>query len=210
MQTQIKERPILFSGSMVRALLDGRKTQTRRIVKNVDPEIFPYCVTFDEKNGLPAITFSDDVGDCVTSRIVATCRQGKPGDRLWVRETLLQDTEGYIYRADGDFEENAKILGGWVPSIHMPRCASRILLEITNVRVERLNEISEEDAIAEGIKNYENGTYGLDDPGCCMGVKPSVAYMRLWNHINCQGSWDINPWVWIIDFKVISKCQQFI
>lgn len=206
----MKERPILFSAPMVRAILDGRKTQTRRIVKNIG--VAP---------GIgEVLKGSDD-----TAEWPDYCPHGKVGDRLWVRETwqgpILDDDEFEEYRRDGkerfinphycvyratdqldaiDVDDNEL---KWRPSIHMPRWASRILLEITNIRVERLNDISEEDAIAEGIKNYENGCYGLDDPGSCMGVKPSIAYMRLWNHINGQGSWDLNPWVWCLTFRII-------
>lgn len=224
----IKERPILFNAPMVRAILDGRKTQTRRIIKNVDPENFPYCGTFDEVNGFPVITFADDTGDSVTSRIFASCKFGKPGDRLWVRETFsyheipegepfyypadrlrecVDHDYGFHYWADGQPE-----FSNWSkpkPSIHMPRSASRILLEVTNVRVERLNEISEEDAMAEGI-NIPAPHVGIDSAGGSIESEtiswaPSDYYKELWESINGKGSWNLNPWVWVVEFKEISK-----
>lgn len=211
---EIKERPILFNEEMVRAILDGRKTQTRRIVKNVDPKNFPYCGTFDEVNGLPAMTFADDTGDSVTSRIFASCKFGKPGDRLWVRETWSKSKQPYLsgqifYRADGEANGKQFALSyveresKWRPSIHMPRYKSRILLEVINVRVERLHDISEVDAIAEGWPK-SLGDFDAPAPG---NGGPFDWYRSLWETINGQGSWDLNPWVWVIEFKVIENGQ---
>ena len=147
-----KERPIIFSGPMIRAILEGRKTQTRRIVKpNCLSKLSPY---------------------------------GRTGDRLWVRETWGHNPEGpgYVYRSDGDFD--MKFHGDrWRPSIHMPRWASRITLEVTGVRVERLQDINEEDALAEGVEH---------------------AFRSLWESINGPGSWDANPWVWVVEFRRVS------
>lgn len=176
MNISVKERPILFSAPMVRAILDGRKKQTRRVVK-----------------------FKKKIGVLNNDEFLMLCPHGKRGDRLWVRESFLQDSGGFIYRADGDFEGNAKILGGWRPSIFMPRWASRILLEITNVRVERINDISEEDAIAEGV----DGEKEAAAIGSTWYDKPRRAYRRIWESINGQGSWDLNPFVWVIEFKVV-------
>jgi hypothetical protein len=176
----MRERPILFSAPMVRALLAGTKTQTRRIVKG----------------GIP---FDDDF------EIVAS-PYGDPGDRLWVRESHWwfkdepDNSCGYYppkltredveYRADGD--DGRKV---WRPSIHMPRWASRITLEVTGVRVERLQDISEADARAEGVEpNAFERT--ADNYG-------SVLYRRLWESINGPGSWDANPWVWVVEFRRI-------
>lgn len=191
----MRERPILFSAPMVRAILDGSKTQTRRIVKEPDNG-----VTTAIENGKPFCT--DELGNWL-ERISP---YGKRGDRLWVRETFCQkswDTnKGCYYRAtddvdcidDGDgyavINKDGSLKSPWKPSIHMPRWASRITLEITNVRVERLQDISEDDAIAEGCSGKIDGL-----------EYPSQQYKQLWNKINGDGSWAANPWVWVIDFK---------
>lgn len=197
----MKKRPILMSAPMVRALLDGSKTQTRRALR------MPH--------GLWETSSS---GDLVP--IPASCPYGKPGDRLWVREahaivprTAYRCSEGVeqVLRPDDDHDAAIYREGwtrsrsgfSWRPSIHMPRWASRITLEITGVRVERLQDISEADAMAEGICKYDNGTFGLDDPGACMGTSAIIAYMRLWEHINGPGSWEANPWVWVVSFRRI-------
>ena len=167
----MKERPIIFSSPMVRAILDGRKTQTRRDIK--------------EKLM------------CGEDAHVNNCQYGKPGDRLWVRETFCyhDDLARYLYKADG-------VTGvKWKPSIFMPRIASRIMLEITGIRVERLQDISEEDAIAEGVDG-ENEAAKI---GAEWYEKPKRAYRRLWKSINGTGSWDLNPFVWVIEFMVLNN-----
>jgi hypothetical protein len=165
------ERPIIFSGEMVRAILEGRKTQTRRVVKHIE-------------DNSPVIT---------DPRIFnKPCPYGQPGDRLWVREAFqLDDSDPtFVYfRADG------KQCNWWRPSIHMPRWASRITLEITGVRVERLQEINRGGAMQEGcpFQNIANVT--------C----PLTWFSFLWNSIyrtRGQG-WDANPWVWVIEFRRI-------
>ena len=165
----MKERPIIFKGEMVKAILDGRKTQTRRVVKNVEDL---------------TVFFRDDKFGCPFK-----CPYGKPGDRLWVRETWadVNTSEGpaICYRADGDVQ----II--WRSSIYMPRWASRITLKILDIRVERLQDISEKDAIAEGIQPSDY-------------AKPKAAFMRLWDSINAKKpgkSWKDNPWVWVIEFS---------
>ncbi|MFJ2989999.1 hypothetical protein ACIPF8_19205 [Collimonas sp. NPDC087041] len=218
----MKERPILFTGAMVLALLDGSKTQTRRIYKN-------------RKH--------PDAGcDMAASELVReaqhvihrSCPYGQPGDRLWVRETfrkVMGQTAGWIatdYRATyqhGDrLGDVVGMAGKWTPSIHMPRDASRIQLEIIDVRVERLQEISEADCIAEGIEpNWigpldkgPNGTgtegwlgdewrhYGHSVEGD-PAYSALESYRSLWESINGAGSWDANPWVWVVDFR--RTCQ---
>lgn len=185
----MKERPILFSAPMVRALLDGSKTQTRRVVKPSKCRYF----------GVP-LAACELAGE-VNSGEYANSIYGQPGDRLWVRETWLQTnpfTKGglhtYGYRASDAVEFPDAV---WKPSIHMPRAASRITLEITAVRVERLQDISEEDAIAEGVKWFSSGA--VECPG--MPETPIDAYRSLWEKINGPGSWEKNPWVWCISFK---------
>ncbi len=210
----LRSRPVLFSGPMIRALLDGRKTQTRRAVRNVDTEEHPYVGTFDERDGLPVIVFSDAPGDAVLSRVEAKCPYGKPGDLLWVRETWCQgherdadlnfvpDGDGYKstvwYRAAtpelrwyDDYERETNV--PWRPSIHMPRWASRLTLEVTGVRVERLQEISADDCRAEGALLAE----AIYWPTAAVST-----YRDLWQSINGPESWDANPWVWVLEFKV--------
>ena len=189
----MKERPILFSAPMVRALLDGTKTQTRRVVKPTPEWIGQSGVlSYRGRVGLPH----------------ALCPYGQLGDRLWVRETWARDDEdgGLCYRADigkggdaDDWERNR--LDGvprfrWRPSIHMPRAASRITLEITGVRVERLQNISEADAVAEGVRN------SLHMPG---GRFANENFAHLWWAINGDGSWEANPWVWAVEFKRLEQ-----
>jgi len=173
----MKERPILFGAPMVRALIAGSKTQTRRIVK-------PHHLKF----------FDQSAVDMVGAWDKRPFPYGKPGDRLWVREAWAPkeiDPECIIicYRATDD-----ECNGPWKPSIHMPRWASRITLEITGVRVERLQEISEADAIAEGCQN------SLHLPG---GRFANENYAHLWWSIHGDESWEKNPWVWVIEFKKV-------
>ena len=180
----MKERPILFSAPMVRAILSGAKTQTRRIVKNahmmsVDGELVP---------------------------IAAFCPYGQPGGRLWVRETFAcvctQEMRYVEYKADrslADFDGYDNPAGGrWRPSIHMPRWASRITLEITDVRVERLQDISEADAVAEGARPT---LAPLDTVRLGAAGTAKEGFRQIWESINGPGSWDANPWVWAIEFK---------
>lgn len=186
----MKERPILFSAPMVRALLDGRKTQTRRIASKP--------VRHPDLGNLYA------PGALVLEReprhvIERACPYGKPGDRLWVRETWARDDEdgSFMYRADigrdmnADAWEQGRLEGvpryRWRPSIHMPRAASRLTLEVSGVRIERLQEISDADCIAEGTAQHPDG--------------PWHAYRSLWTLINGQASWDANPWVWVVEFR---------
>lgn len=190
----MKERPILFSAPMVRALLDGRKTQTRRIAK----------VTSDGcKEG-----FITPLAGFVPRSIehhISYCPYGKPGDRLWVRESTYEDnfgSESYArYSADDKLSNHA----WWYsretcPSIHMPRSASRILLEVTNVSIERLQDISEDDAFDEGampLNKYRNK----------FELPYQSGFHNLWESINGHGSWDLNPWVWVVAFKVLEIKQ---
>lgn len=195
----MKERPILFNGAMVRAVLDGSKTQTRRVMKQ------PPCFV----NG--------EVGN--------VCPYGSIGDRLWVRETFVQGwdiepvtdclmqfddegnelpkktwyraTDSHIHWSDDDgWETNVP----WKPSIHMPRLASRITLEVTGVRAERLQDISQSDARAEGAPpshpsiDVVSRKFGYAD-------FPRSWFGQLWEQINGDGSWDENPWVWVVEFR---------
>lgn len=204
------ERPILFSDPMVRAILEGRKTQTRRVVKPRKGEELD-----------PTGIYVLHPGDLE----VARCPYGRRGDRLWVRESFdpikgQSDTHpviGVDYRAthpNARPEYGERWQGGrdtyqwrmkdehgmrrWKPSIHMPRWASRILLEIVSVRFERLNNISVSDCYAEGIEVP-------DFPD--LRTPPVYTYRKLWESINGPGSWEANPWVWVVQFNVI-ECRR--
>lgn len=169
---EVKERPILFSGSMVRAILEGRKTQTRRIIK------FNKQWHIDDPNSILA------------------CPYGVKGDRLWVRESCWIDgATNHVHYCATDIPNAPKK----TPSIFMPRCASRITLEVVGVRVERLQDISAMDCISEGIeRNY------VEDPHA-NAYQDRQNYKKLWESINGPGSWDVNPWIWVIEFKKINK-----
>lgn len=178
----MKERPILFSGQMVRAILDGRKTQTRRLVK---PQPNDIADQYASVALVECLRFWQDGKD-------HHCPYGQPGDRLWVKETFYKG-DGYSYRADEEMPKSARKLGcKWKPSIFMPRSASRITLEVVSVRVERLQDISATDALAEGCSDS-----GMMD----RGVDIVSDYARLWESINGDGSWAKNPWIWVIEFK---------
>jgi hypothetical protein len=222
----MKERPILFSGPMVRALLDGSKTQTRRVMK-------PQPIADQRFVGghyIPATKRTPGQELSVLAPYVhIACPYGQLGDRLWVRETWYSDDyrvqrgpylkptdmdldeardDGtLIYRAssgDRPYEADQPV---WRPAIHMPRWASRITLEITRVRVERLQDISEADAIAEGVRPDPTGRPDDDAAafhriGTVRGDSfPIARYGALWEQINGPGSWDANPWVWVIEFR---------
>lgn len=234
----MKERPILFSAPMVRAILDGRKTVTRRSCKP-QPSANAHTTSAD---GNPMGAWWE------TGKDINRCPYGQPGDRLWVRETWsdvnLQGAPGIAYRADDDirdlmedetFLDNSGAFnyddprskpyqfacwsedliagteGRWRPSIFMPRWVSRILLEVTAVRVERLQEISEEQALAEGIIPHVRGGWHWHphDPGNVddwhqFGFKsPAFAFQDLW--IGTRGDWDTNPWVWVVEFKRVTQ-----
>ena len=215
-ENAMKERPILFKGAMVRAILEGRKTQTRRVVKESTMSL-----VFWEHGGYQprrmengeTWTFEDkQTGLYASTAPTFKCPYGTPGDRLWARETWRSyDVDGTVegakkslrYRADG-----GEAMITWKPSIHMPRWASRITLEIVSVRVERLNDITEEDAKAEGcesgIWDQQSGVLaGETDPEDVATFRDGYGF--LWESINGHGSWQFNPWVWVVEFK---KVQQ--
>ncbi len=252
----IKERPILFSAPMVRAILEGRKTVTRRIVKDwqspkedvseSDAELRWAALAQCHPrwgfiaHGATAQECADDLASC------GVCPYGQRGKRLWVRETwgvISHDFDehgnmidwtpdrpatpirempfgrGYysghvIYRADGEATWAGDDDGGgddrsaWRPSIHMPRIASRILLEITDVRVERLGEISDEQALAEGVRLYtdhaEFGDWYHVEGIETYSAAPRRSFELLWSSINGADSWNSNPWVWVVEFKQVT------
>jgi hypothetical protein len=239
----MRERPILFSGPMVRALLAGTKTQTRRIAKPVKH---------------PDLGNLYDAGALVLERepqhvIDRACPYGQPGDRLWVREAFrfaasldrLSPNDvgekaldaGYNTPwAPTQFEADGSRAGAWHgfdtpptvttpgklrPGIHMPRWACRLVLEITGVRVERLHQISEADAVAEGVPEESEPCEQCGDCGwLCIGGEPQECdapgcgdgaidgYRALWEQINGAGSWAANPWVWVVEFRVLGATDN--
>lgn len=190
----IVHRPILFSGPMVQAILAGLKTQTRRVIKGKGTWSVEDADDFSNRKW-PG--YEDEHGTWCDMQ----CPYGKIGDRLWVRETFVVCADSNIfYRADGKPDPWDGVR--WKPSIFMPRKASRITLEITGLRVERLNEISESDAKAEGIATSSNGVYFMDyTHGIANACKPEFSFMTLWKSINGPDSWDRNPWVWVVQFR---------
>lgn len=214
----MKERPVIFNGEMVRAILDGRKTQTRRALNWMRQ---PYTEMAERDDGSlwPWSEDGERGGD-----FWFPCPFGEVGDRLWVRETFAAFDADWKHPGkphdlkDGPWPNVvypasvAKIPDGTCrPSIHMPRWASRILLEITAVRVERLNDISEEDAKAEGVKPA--GDMLPDYPDTFLTPKgdfatAKVAFQRLWQSIYGEESWAVNPWVWVIEFRRVGDCAR--
>lgn len=225
----MKERGMIFNGEMVRAILDGRKTQTRRIMK-LQPKPSksrPGDFWFSSKKLESMVHVSDlapgnsPIADYHLFFQEHCCPFGAVGDRIWVRETFtghyldddqIQDIKDGRDKASSlceyraDYPDGYQAADGWTPSIHMPRWASRILLEITDVRVERLNAISEEDAEAEGIDM--EALYDSQDCYDCiadhnMTGRPTVtgAFKYLWESIYGEEGWKSNPWVWVIEFK---------
>lgn len=210
----MKERPILFSGAMVRAILDGRKTQTRRVVKPQPFEMHKF------EHAIRAC-WSEREAPCFEPVL---CPYGQVGDRLWVRETymceeLKNGSDGIRFRADNAFIliENTQAADAWLlrpetkwdrwlPSIFMPRWASRITLEITGIKVERVQEISAQDADAEGTTSHYHctePTHLVDGTHRC---DPIGDYRRIWDSINRKKyPWASNPWVWVIEFKQLTK-----
>lgn len=215
----MKERPILFSGPMVRAILAGRKTETRRVVtvpwkgrtRGLPTE--PHYVEEDGR-----LLWMDEAGDY--HPIEPLCPHGQPGDRLWVRETfgmiecghgrdVMTDDglSGMVYRADG--QPKSDTFEGWEPSIFMPRALSRITLDVVGVRAERLHAITDVGACAEGIYGAPSGLHGDNrwtwDGDVGHYVTPREAYRFLWDDINGAKPgrrWHDNPWVWVITFKM--------
>lgn len=212
----MKYRPILFSGPMVRALLDGSKTQTRRVVK---PQFAHDAIPCEmgatnerghQISGHSGVWWCDAEGNHENA---VRCPYGQPGDRLWVREAWSDECDPHwvMYRADHRAERRSggelfdacsadelRLLHTWKPSIHMPRWASRITLEVTGVRVERVQDISEADAMAEGcgmLKPYSDHWQHRD--------VAKEEYRCLWEtlHPRMGETWGHNPWVWVVEFK---------
>ena len=207
--TAIKERPILFSAPMVRAILEGRKTVTRREIRprmrSADTQFELHQQT--DGSWQPMHTFDESCMDHQGTEHPIVCPYGKPGDRLWVRETFNSSAdcrppivEPFIYAADLNSDGVQKWAARWKPSIHMPRWACRILLEITGVRVERLQDISRADIRAEGLQCPPE--LASDDVSPNYRDWYPAAWRELWE--STGGSWDANPWVWVVEFKRVT------
>ncbi|MFM1454501.1 morphogenetic protein [Yersinia enterocolitica] len=197
----MNEKPILFNAEMVNAILSGRKTQTRRIISEKTLHLFGVAASAGECH---PIELCDQRSQ---SYYLDFCPLGKPGDQLWVREAFAAGlcTESTLaYRATHkteDLEEGWGETIKWTPSIHMPRWASRINLLITGVRVERLRDISQEDAQAEGMElTGWRPTYSDPDSGGEYET-PYDNFAELWISIYGEESWQANPWVWVIEFE---------
>lgn len=238
----MKERPILFSGPMVRAILEGRKTQTRRIVRICDEPITKAeSDACRWQKGIPSNAVNvrmcgtylkcDSPPDSATVSARVPCPYGHREDRLWVREPwrifdASKECSCYddcvcsrlhgkpVFRADCDSEDK------WKPSIYMPRKLSRLTLEIVRVRVERLQDITKQDAIAEGVRQvtkdgklmkycvYDLGPDMSSTPWSVMRSTAVGAYAELWESINGVGSWALNPWVWVVEFKRVIATEN--
>ncbi|CUI56075.1 Uncharacterised protein [Achromobacter xylosoxidans] len=223
MEPHMKERPILFSGPMIRAILAGNKTQTRRIVKPQPPSSTVSVNLYHHPDPRPHFWAAD--GGALLDW-AQPCPYGAPGERLWVRETWqhanhpfgpYQEGAPVFYRADyhddphgpdGELSPQGKYRE-WRPSIHMPRTACRLELEITDVRVERLQAISYEDALAEGAfdprmfwgAEFDDVDGESADELARRLQWPQRAFRELWCKINGAESWDANPWVWVVEFR---------
>jgi len=195
------ERPILFSGPMVRAIIEGRKTQTRRLIKPqpIQDEAGGWKYGKNHKNYAMG-----NASPATDELFPYECPYGQPGDLLWVRETwamvpaLPPQDFGYIYKADFDDDPF-----NWRPSIHMPRAAARLLLEITYTRAEPLLAITEADAIAEGVETWPDGNYKAYGKHAGKHSTARGSYLDLWDSINPHHPANTNPVVWVIQFAKI-------
>jgi hypothetical protein len=215
----MKEHPMLFSTPMVQAIMEDRKTQTRRIVK---PQPQEY-----EAKGKRMYSYSDKKNfiqsdfEFIADNFLGIPKRWQVGDLIWVKETFLElvpehfITTKFVYKANCDSHSEeirqeyikAKYPYKWKPSIFMPKAAARIWLEITNIKVERLQDISEEDAIKEGIEDLTNGKK-LSFRDYLNNKHPLTAiasFKSLWQSINGKESWNANPFCWVIEFKCIQK-----
>ena len=213
----MNEKPILFNGDMVRAILEGRKTETRRIIKPIHRKACGFNVVFNHDDSFHGIL---DYDEDETSYDNYSWPYGQVGDRLWVRETwnVLAGYSGgsmqpylkipsmktchtiLVYKSDNDYKTK------WRPSIFMPRWASRITLEITEIKVERVQDITEEGAKAEGV-TINPALEILANFYKEHGTKYKIMFRDLWNSINKKRGfgWDLNPWVWVVKFRRIDS-----
>lgn len=194
-------KPILFNTKMVQAILEGRKTTTRRIIKDVEP--------FGKALATPKGIFSKE----------GLARHGAYhiGDILYVRETWQEWTGGYAYKVGGDYPQS--FIDKWRPSIHMPKEAARLFLRVTDIRVEILHDIDDEGAFSEGVSPWDERCYEsngwnptFSDPDSGGICEPIEAFKAIWNRtVNKKDidkyGWNANPWVWVIEFERIEKSE---
>jgi hypothetical protein len=215
-QQEVKEKPVIFSGPMTKAILSGTKTQTRRVIKPQPTDSWMREQVTDwslyyTRNRWGRL--EKHLWIChPTENKEIVCPYGKPGDQLWVRERWYcageHECDGYPVRYEVDADLARAVSTKWRTPIFMPRWASRITLEITNIRVQRVQEISEADAIAEGVRQLRDGsgTYaGREGPGNLVTPWPTAkeAFADGWDAINAKRgfSWSSNVWVWVLEFK---------
>ncbi len=222
-----RERPILMHARSINGILAGRKTQTRRIIKGPPADWAPivgiYAPTKVNRAGFecpgPETYGASDESYCIR------CAYGQPGDRLWVRETwcpatVVASTEpgregqkNIYYRASVDAVDEKIIKGHWRPSIYMPRAYCRLILEVTSVRAQRVQEISEEGVLAEGVESWDEwDAHGQDCQDYYRGAteediftSPQEAFKQLWNNTNGKDAWKRNDWVWVVKFKRVEE-----
>lgn len=222
----MKQRPILFSTPMVQAILDGRKTMTRRVIKSEPTEDVESGYTYlNQPYHVEKLSFK--MLDIHTWKygILEFCPYGKPGDVLWVREqfkiigthverdlssgAIIEETPQYVFR--GQKQPHIEKLFKWKPSIHMPKSACRIFLEVVSVKVERLQDITKSDAIKEGVERLYAGGFGRSGEewknynGSGVLDSAILSFESLWESINGPESLLANPWVWVVEFKRIEK-----
>jgi len=213
----MSEKPIPFSAPMVRAILNSSKTQTRRVVRpqpDTRPGMNCTRLIFKDRKGAPLL---DEALEAPEPVYRSLCPYGQPGDRLWVREAWrvfaafnkkpprdITRNELVWYEAQDEVPFHPTAFGRLRPSMFMPRWASRITLEVTGVRVERLQAISVSDAIAEGV-NVHVDHHGKPRDSI---YSPVQAYRDLWEQINGPGSWGANPWVWVVEFRRLPTNQR--
>lgn len=228
----MNEKPILFNTDMVRAIMEGKKTVTRRVIKGVNDKNFIGYVTCSVPKGNEGkVAFGKgSIEDIVNVNVEKYIRPPyKQGDVLYVRETWwrgdiiganddIEESGIVLYAADGYIKDNLDYDSiKWRPSIHMPKEIARIFLRVTNIRVERLKDITEEEAIKEGIRKYTKDEktykYALNEqqyPWVTMPREPITPFCELWNstikreQLN-KYSWEANPWVWVIEFEVVTE-----
>jgi hypothetical protein len=210
-QVQTKEQPIIFGSESVRAILAGIKTQTRRVVKLKDTSPLSAIEQRDDDQWFARLEHYKGVG-----YQIGKCPYGRTGDRLWVREAwailprslhpasvLSTKADRVLYREQAS--PTNYVPARWASPIFMPRAFSRLTLEIINVRVERLKDLSHEDAIAEGVREEQRGkTFELRDERLSLH---QLAFSRGWDELNAKRgySWDSNPWVWVVEFRRIEQ-----
>lgn len=211
------EHPILFNTEMIKAILEGHKTMTRRLLKSIEGDNFRFERIWQEDGEWLAESKSG-----LIYKGFIKCPYGKKGDILWVRETFTEWPKGeFQYKASAP---NGIESGIWKPSIHMPKSAARIWLRIKDIRIERLHDISEEDIIREGIRlpvhegkvcfiiSKDNSAIHFMPSGCLSDDTPDLTtkdyffafWAELWCKIHGRKSWDENPFIWVIEFEVLS------